>query len=479
MRRAFSLQRRLSIRLAAGVTVMWLAATTAAGFVVRHELDEAFDSALQETAQRLLSLAAVDILNREGAPAARRVATIGRHEEYLTYLVWDRAGNVLLHSHDADPAVFPRSAETGFRTTASHRIYGESAISDTLHIEVAEPLEHRREAAMESVVALVLPLAVLIPLSLVGVWWFVRRSLRPVIDLRTQIEVRGAGDLTPVAAGGLPGEIGPIADAVNRLMDRLRHALEAERSFTANSAHELRTPIAGALAQTQRLLAELPQGELSDHAARIEDSLHHLARMSEKLMQLARAEGGSLLAETPQDLGPVLALIVDEFRRDGGDGARLRFTASPNGQLRSRMDPDAFAVLMRNLIENALKHSPAGSPVEVSLSEGTLVRVVNGGPALSPDVLSRLRGRFERGPTTAAGSGLGLAIADMITSGTGTTLELLSPAGGRTDGFEARLTIGKPVPVAKSTWRRNPPTGADITSRQQIITNCHRIEIVQ
>lgn len=449
MRRALSLQRRLSIRLAAGITVMWLAATTAAGFVVRHELDEAFDSALQETAQRLLSLAVVDILNREGAPAARRIAAIGAHEEYLTYLVWDREGNVLLHSHDADPSVFPRTDETGFRTTATHRIYGEAAVSDTLHIEVAEPLDHRREATLEAVVALVLPVLVLIPLSLVGVWWFVRRSLRPVIDMRTQIEARGAGDLTPVATEALPGEIGPIADAVNQLMDRLRHALEAERSFTANSAHELRTPIAGALAQTQRLLAELPQGELSDHAARVEDSLHHLARMSEKLMQLARAEGGSLLAETPQDLGPVLALVVDEFRHDGGDGARLHFTAFPDGRLRSRMDPDAFAILVRNLIENALKHSPADSPVEVSLSDGQLVRVVNGGPALAPDVLRRLRARFERGPTTAKGSGLGLAIAEMIASRVGATLELISPADGRSDGFEARLSLGEPIPVTR------------------------------
>lgn len=451
MSRSSSLQRRLSIRLAVGVTVMWLAATAAAGFVVRHELDEAFDSALQETAQRLLSLAAVDILNREGAPATRRVATIGAHEEYLTYLVWGPAGKILLHSHDADPAIFPRSEDAGFHSTATHRIYGESAISGTLHIEVAEPLEHRREATLESVVALMLPLAVLIPLSLVGVWWFVRRSLRPVIDLRTQIEARGAGDLTPVAASGLPDEIGPIADAVNRLMERLRHALEAERSFTANSAHELRTPIAGALAQTQRLLAELPQGELSDHAARIEDSLHHLARMSEKLMQLARAEGGGLLAETPQDLGPILALVVDEFRRDSGDGTRLRFTASPDVGLRSRMDPDAFAVLVRNLIENALKHSPADTPVEISLSDGALLRIVNGGPALPADILTRLRARFERGPTTAEGAGLGLAIAEMIASGAGATLELLSPADGRTDGFEARLTLGKPVPVEKST----------------------------
>ena len=224
-------------------------------------------------------------------------------------------------------------------------------------------------------------------------------------------------------------------------MERLRHALEAERSFTANSAHELRTPIAGALAQTQRLLAELPEGEAREHAARIEDSLHHLTRMSEKLMQLARAEGGGLLAEAPQNLGPVLSLVVEEFHRSGGAGARIRFSVPAPLTLISRMDADAFAVLVRNLIENALKHSPPDMEIDVSLSEDGMLRVVNGGPALPPEILARLKARFERGPTEAAGSGLGLAIADMIARGGGATLELLSPADGRPDGFEAQLSF--------------------------------------
>ena len=136
---------------------------------------------------------------------------------------------------------------------------------------------------------LVWPLAVFLPVSLFGIWALVGYALRPVLDLQAEIEARGRGNLSPIAALALPAEIGPVADAVNRLIIRLRRALEAERSFTANSAHELRTPIAAALAQTQRLLTEVPDGPTHEHARTIETALRQLSRLSEKLLQLAKS----------------------------------------------------------------------------------------------------------------------------------------------------------------------------------------------
>lgn len=435
-----SLQRRLGIGLVAGVTLMWLTATLAAGVVVRHELDEAFDSALQETAQRLLPLAVIGIIDRD-SDTARAVAALGKHEEFLTYLVRDKSGRILLHSHDADPEKFPAEPSRGFRQTATHRIYGEAAISNTIFIQVAEPLAHRRSAAFEASVALFLPLFLLVPVSLLGVWIFVRRSMRPVVGLKEEIEARSGADLSPLMAHALPAEIGPIADAVDRLMERVRRTLEAERSFTANSAHELRTPIAATLAQTQRLIAETSEGPLQERARRIESSLHELARLSEKLMQLAKAEGSALLSEQPQDLSAVLVHLIDEFRRKEESPERLRLLFPEVAGLMSHMDPDAFGVLMRNLIENALKHGEAGRPVDISVADGNRIRVVNDGPAVPPEVLARLKERFARGATRAKGAGLGLAIAEAIAAGAGGELLLLSPAHGRQGGFEAMVRL--------------------------------------
>ncbi len=436
-----SLQRRLAVGLAGGVLLMWLLASLAAGIIIKHELDEAFDSALQEMAQRLLSLSVDDLLNQQGEAVRRESGAIDPHREFLTYLVRNADGQVLIQSHDADIAVFPPRPLRGFRDTATHRLYGESAVSGTLFIEVAEPLRHRHKATLEAAMVLLLPLPLLLPLSLFGAWWYVRRSLRPLLALRAQIERRGGGDLSAVAASGLPQEIGPIADAVNQLLQRLRSALEAERSFTTNSAHELRTPLAGALAQVQRLLAEAPPGALHERAQRVEAALQQLALRTEKLLQLARAEGAGLLANAPSDLTPVLDHLVAELRQSADGGARLRLIAEAAGPLRSSLDPDAFAILMRNLIENALRHGAADQPVTIHLRPGGHLSVVNAGPAVPAAQLARLKGRFERGPTMAAGSGLGLAIADTIARGAGAKLRLLSPASGHNDGFEAILEL--------------------------------------
>jgi two-component system OmpR family sensor kinase len=269
---------------------------------------------------------------------------------------------------------------------------------------------------------------------LIGIWWFVRASLRSVRSYRDAIESKGAGDLSPVHTEQLPPEIEPIAVGVNRLLERLRRALEAERSFTANSAHELRTPLATALAQVQRLKREAPAGPLREKTREIEKSLRGLSKLSEKIMQLAKAEGGSLLSEKPQDLVPVLALVVEELRYHAE--VPIDLDSPEHRQVLSMIDPDAFAILARNLIDNALKHGTSERPVEISLSDGVL-RVANAGPVVPSEMLERIRHPFVRSSPDTPGSGLGLAIAEEIASGVGATLLLHSPATGRSDGFEA------------------------------------------
>jgi two-component system OmpR family sensor kinase len=388
-----------------------------------------------------LPLALTEVLGREGAAAARRMQALDEHEELLTYLVRDRAGKVLLQSHDADPELFEPRPAVGFRSTGTHRIYGEAAVNASIVIEVADPLVHRRDAAEEAVASLLLPLLVLVPVALFGAWWFVRRSMRPVLAFEAQIARRGAGDLAPVCGRRLPAELAPVAAAVNALLERLRRALEAERSFTANSAHELRTPIAATLAHAQRLVAESPAGPLRERAQQVEAALRRLARLAEKLMQLAQAEGGALLLHEARDLLPVVAHVVEEFSRDTASGTRLRLAPPETAALYSHLDADAFAILMRNLIENALRHGDADAAVDVSVSADGAIHVVNDGAVVSPETLRRLKARFERGGASAAGAGLGLAIAEAIASGAGGTLELRSPITGRAGGFEAIVRL--------------------------------------
>ena len=315
MKAAASLQKQLVYGLTLGIALFWVVATVISGLVVQHRLDQVFDNAMQEAAQRILPLAVLDILNREEPGTPQRVAPLTAQQGGFAYLVRDVQGNTLLQSSSADLSVFGEQSIVGFTTTATHRVYGASALRETLFLQIAEPLSYRRKAVLEATVALLLPLLFLIPLSMLGIWLFVRYSLRNVRSYRHAIEARGVGNLSAIQMDKLPAEVSPIADAVNRLIDRLRRALETERRFTANSAHELRTPLAAALAQVQRLPHEVPDGPLQVRATQIETSLKELSRLTEKLMQLAKAEGGGVLSEVPQDLVVLLAQDVGQLQR--------------------------------------------------------------------------------------------------------------------------------------------------------------------
>jgi two-component system OmpR family sensor kinase len=434
-----SLEVRLALAIGLGVTFLWIAAATVTANILRHEMNEVFDSALEETAQRILPLAVLDIVGREEQGLTQTIATLRKHDEYFTYVVRDAQGRVLLKSHDADESIFPPYQGMGFRDTATHRLYYDAALQETVTIAVAEPLEHRATVAREMQGALALPLFIIIPLSLLAIFAVVRLSFRPVRKLRNDLAARSVQDLSAVPDTDLPSEVAPIAAAVNQLLLRLKDAFEAERSFAANAAHELRNPVAGAIAQAQRLQAETIDRKAAQRAADIEMTLKRLARLSEKLMQLARAEGGRLRSDKPADLRPILQLIVADFERAEAEG-RLDLKL-PSEPVLSSIDPDAFGILCRNLIENALRHGQLGTPVAIRLeAEGRLV-VRNEGPVIPAEVLVRLTSRFERAAIAGEGSGLGLAIVRTIAERAGGSLILHSPAPGGETGFEAVVSL--------------------------------------
>lgn len=439
MRPPRSLQARLGLSLGVLLTVLWIAAATATAVNLRHEMDEVFDSALQETAQRLLPLAVLDIVGREDDGVTQRLGAIRAHDEFFTYIVRDAEGRILLQSHAADPALYPDYDGPGFRRTATHRFYNDDALQGTIRITVAEPLGHRADAAREIQMGLGLPLLIVAPLALLAVILAVRASLAPLRRFRDRLDARNARDLSPVPSEDIPSEIAPVAATLNRLLDRLKAAFDAERSFAANAAHELRTPLAGAIAQAQRLQSETRDPAAGARAAGIEATLKRLTRLSERLMQLARAEGGQLRLDRSSDLGIVARLVVEDVARTEPPG-RIALTL-PQTPVMSDLDPDAFGILCRNLVENAVRHGSQASPVEVTLTpEGRLI-VANAGPVLPPETLDRLTARFERAGASADGSGLGLAIIAAIADRIGSRLVLRSPRPGASSGFEASVKL--------------------------------------
>ena len=439
MRWPASLQARLGLSVGLVLTVLWLLAATVTAVIVRAEMDEVFDSALRETAERILPLAVTDIVGREDQGVTQRLAPIRAHDEFFTYLVRDAEGRILLQSHAADPTVFPSYDGPGFRQTATHRLYSDAALQDTIRITVAEPLAHRMSVAREIQMGLGLPLLIVLPVALIAIILAVRFSLDPLRRFRARLETRGARDLSQVPHEGLPTEIGPLADTLNSLLARLREAFEAERSFAANAAHELRTPLAGAIAQAQRLRSETKDRAAAQRATDIEETLKRLTRRTERMMQLARAEGGRLRMDKSSDLRGVARIVVDDIGRTGTpDRIRLNL---PDMAVMSYLDPDAFAILCRNLVENALRHGAQASPVDVTLTASGQFTVANDGPVVPGETLDRLTARFERASATSDGSGLGLAIVAAIAERISSRLVLQSPRPGRTTGFQVSLRL--------------------------------------
>ncbi|GAB1377406.1 sensor histidine kinase [Pararhodobacter aggregans] len=437
MRRRWGLQARLALGLGLALTLVWLGTAVLTALSLRHEMEEVFDSSLEETAQRLLPLAVLEITNREAGDGDQRLAPIRAHPELLTYVVRDDAGGLLMRSHAADPAAFPDWTGPGFAQNATHRFYSEDTLQGSIRLTVAEPLAQRQQAVGEILMRQILPLGLMIPLTLAIVGLSVALGLSGLRRFRGRLAAREARDLSPVPVSDLPAELQTVGETLNDLLARLDAAFEAERSFAANAAHELRTPLAGAIAQIQRLKQETQEAPVIARAVAIEETLKRLTRLSERLLQLARAEGGKLRVDQPGDLRPVARLLVDDLGRNAAGRLVLSLPEAP---VLSRLDPDAFGIVLRNLIENALRHGTPSAPVQVILTEAAALTVANPGPVVAPEVLARLTDRFARA-STGDGSGLGLAIVAAIAGRIGGRLVLSSPRPGHADGFEARITL--------------------------------------
>ncbi|MCL6652832.1 ATP-binding protein [Agrobacterium rubi] len=442
MKRKDSMTRRMVIALTSVVALSWLVASGLGIMVMQDEFAEIFDSSVQETAERLLPLIADDLKERS-PEAERRLVQPATGEEYLTYQLRDREGEVLLRSYDSAVEPFDVPVAPGFADTPTHRIYTVGNADGSLYLQVADAFANRREAIVEAGTALILFLVFLIPASIIAVILVVRRTLAPVQTLRDEIGSKDSGNMAPVDDRHLPQELHPIARSVNLLLERLRAALESERAFASNSAHELRTPIAGALAQAQRLQADIPQA-FAPRVGQIERSLSHLAQLAEKLLQMSRADAGIGTSDTHADLLPIVELVLEDIGRSDLGTGRIQLHFPQSGGLEGKINTDAFGIVMRNIVENALIHSPERSRVDVYIDDDNSLRVVNHGTPIDPALLSKLTTRFTRGATQAPGSGLGLAIVQNLVTQMKGSMHLVSPATGRSDGFEVRISLPRP-----------------------------------
>ena len=440
-----SLVSRLIWMLASSMAGLWLLGSVAAGVLTVFEVHERLDDAIEEVAQRLLP-ATYDAIQQPQAMqqmAKRLVATMDPRA--LAYQIVGPAGEIIMRSENAPETPFPVPRQAGFHDIPQYRVYSQPAAVDGYFIEVGEPAMHRSESLRRAVALTVGPLLLFLPLSWFLIRWAVFRSMRSLDRLRSEIGRRDGSNLSQIPDMGLPTELAPIEAAVNRLLERLARALATERQFAANSAHELRTPIAAVLAQMQLLSTKLTASPHAVRAARIVNQIKSLGSLAEKLLQLSRAGAGVGLLRERIDILTVLHVLVDEFRRREDVGDRLVVAAECPDEFIVQGELDVLGITLRNLIENAVRYGDPGEPIEIVIDRDRQIRLLNGGAVIPSETLETLKKPFIRGCAVGAGGGLGLAIVDSVMKQIGGSLTLISPVMGRVSGFEARLVFPEPT----------------------------------
>ncbi|KQV85844.1 hypothetical protein ASC91_24145 [Pelomonas sp. Root1237] len=422
-----TLRGRLFALLAALGAVTALAVAGATYVSVRAEADELFDYQLRQTALSLRD---------QGRIAGDEAAALA--DPSLDYLVqiWSVQGLEIYSSRPQGMTeALPARAVLGFSNLhlagQDWRVF--SAATPQRVVQVAQPLAVRQKLAALAALRSVVPLAVALPLVAAAVWWLLGVSLAPLARVTRAAQAGGANALHPLPTAGLPGEVAPLVDAFNDLLGRLSSAFDAQRSFVADAAHELRSPLT-ALKLQLGLLRDAAPGEEQDAAiARLRGGIDRAVHLVEQLLALARAEPGAAAAELPLDLADLARQAVADVQ-PLADKADVTLALTAPDPLPLTGDPQALRGALRNLIDNAVKYG--ARTVQVSALRGSrgapLLRVDDDGPGIPADQRERVFDRFQRGEgATVEGSGLGLAIVQAAARQQGASISLdASPLGG-------------------------------------------------
>ncbi len=438
-----SLRARLTRALLAAVLLIACVQAAITYRTARAEAEALFDAQMQRIA---ISLTGSLGAGAEGGPLADGAAA-----QDMIIQVW-RADGLMLYRSPSD-RLLPPQAVLGFTDLRvagePYRVYALRTATQV--VQVAQQTEARRRMAGQLALRAVLPVALLAPLLMLVVWWVVGRALAPVERVRAQVAARRADDLAPLPTAGLPAELRPLVDEMNGLLTRLAAAWGALTHFTADAAHELRSPLAALRLQAQGL--QRAQGDEARRVAteRLLAGIDRATRLVEQLLALARQEGAAREAAfAPVDLAALARAAVADARPEA-ERRRIGLALDAPAPAVVPGQAEALAVLLRNLVENALRHAPEGGQVRVSAhaaGEGAELLVEDSGPGIAPDDRPRVLDRFYRAPGAPGhGSGLGLAIVRAVAERHGAALALdESPGLG---GLRVRLGFS----AALDRWR--------------------------
>ncbi len=421
-----SIRQRLLAGLLVGLSLVLGVMGYAAYHQARTEVNALFDYQLQQAA---LTLRNQNLL----ALAIRGQASDSEGD--LLVQIWDRGGGLLYVSRQSWE--LPFATQPGFADLLWRderwRLF-TLYVGDRV-VQVAQPARLRLRMSADIARRNVAPFLLLLPGMALVIWFGVGAGLRPLYRLAADIQQRQPGALEPVATEHLPAEITPLISALNDLLVRLAQTLDAQRQFIADAAHELRTPLTAVRLQAEIVQQATDVRERTVTLDALRAGLVRASHLVEQLLALARLEAGPVNSRVESvDVLDLAKQVIADYAPIA-DSRHLDLGLLPSVGASIAGDPGEWRTLLSNLVDNALRYTPAGGQIDVQvqlLGSDLVLTVSDTGPGISVAERERVFGRFYRGVhTTAPGSGLGLAIVKRIADHHRACIRLEDPEGGQ------------------------------------------------
>lgn len=436
-----SIKRRLLIALLATILLAWIATLLLSYQDTRHELDELLDAHLAQSASLLIAQVGheADDIDDEHAPP------VHRYSRKVAFQIWEKGKRLLLHSASA-PNVPLSSKREGFSNSEidgdKWRVFSAWDDKHRFLVQVGERRETRDKLVVSVAKHMLQPLLITLPLLGLLIWFGVARGLRPLQTLGRQVAARRPDNLAALEVATAPVEVVPLVDGLNQLFARVRVSLESERRFTADAAHELRTPLAAIKTQAQVARAATAEAERRHALDNVLIGCDRATHLVEQLLTLARLEPETLKHHERCDLHALAVRAVAELAPAAID-KDIDLQLTEGKALRVPGEPALLAILLRNLIDNAIRYSPRHSVVRVMVAntgDGAELTVIDQGPGIPAESRVLIWERFYRVLGTGeAGSGLGLSIAKRIADLHGATISLSEGDAGQ--GLRVSVTF--------------------------------------
>ncbi|HGC5852370.1 quorum sensing histidine kinase QseC [Serratia ureilytica] len=448
-----SLRLRLILIFSLLALLTWCTASVVAWVMSRNTINEVFDTQQMLFAKRLATANLGDLLADESArslPKTKKLVHHGKRGEQdddaLAFAIFDRQGKMLLNDGENGADFLFDGEREGFTDGErkgdddSWRLVWLTSPDGRYRIVVGQEWDYRRDMALGMVTGQLVPWLATLPVLMLLIALMVGRELRPLRAVAAGLRRRAPDDATPLDARQVPTEVRPLVDALNALFARINALLVRERRFTSDAAHELRSPLAALRVQTEVVQLAGEDAPMREHALdNLTVGIDRATRLVDQLLTLSRLDSLSDLAElAPIDWNElVMMTLAEQDRLAHAAGVTLRYEQQGTPPVRQGQTL-LLSLLLRNLLDNAVRYTPQGGAVTVTLSERSLT-VEDEGPGVMTEHLARLGERFYRPPgQEQTGSGLGLSIVQRIAGLHGLQVSF---ANRPTGGFVARLAL--------------------------------------